>query len=67
MYNINIAKDPSQAIKIISDPILKNMNQYIEDCEADYKSKMGEKKYMRAELIDLKNQIFEEKVKQINF
>lgn len=65
-YSIDIARDPARAIQRISDPILDLLNAKVEDFTDTLKSNMGTKKQAKQELIDLKNFIFEEKVKQIN-
>ncbi|CDW82160.1 UNKNOWN [Stylonychia lemnae] len=65
-YSIDIAKDPAKAIQRISDPILDLLNAKIEGYGEDLKSNLAEKKKATQDLIDAKNFLFEEKVKQIN-
>lgn len=66
IYTINIGKNPSAAIKQITDPILKKMNNEIEDHEADLKEVMKKKHDITYQEVNLKNQIFESKAKRIN-
>ena len=66
-YSIDIAKNPSEAIQKISNPILRQMNEDLEEKEEVLKENMAKKKELRSEQVRMKNQIFEEKTKRINY
>lgn len=65
-YSIDIAKDPAKAIQRISDPILELLNAKVEHFEDSLKENLALRKTYIQQIIDLKNLIFEERVKQIH-
>ena len=65
-YSIDIARDPAKAIQRICDPILAVLNAQVDATTEELKGNLAAKKQLRQAAIDCKNQVFEEKARQVN-
>ncbi len=66
IYGIDIASDPSTAIKLICDPLLDLLNVKVEDFEEQLKVNMAKKQTVHEDIVTSRNKIFENKTRQIN-